>query len=271
MDYGITWSEFRPVASSLEKKVENAQLILRQAYTASHTSKKKDTMFRSRIHGRLLENYERRICTELCGRRANGTERCFAMAAQKKCCASMGRGYATTTTGTSSRISQSAAKAVNKPPPGSASSTRISGTSSTMTAATAVAAEGSSSATALRTAEARESALRAARMRRQAQKQDREEEAAKKREEEREYRKKYNTAARKWVSSIIALPIFLVTSYYLFDRREFLLPCCWNGIGREEWFILTLWDSGVGEAAEEFGKDTGGEGVRVCDGVFECF
>lgn len=55
-------------------------------------------------------------------------------------------------------------------------------------------------------------------MRRQAQKQDREEAAAKKREEERAYRKKYNTAARKWVSSIIALPIFFVTSYYLFDR-----------------------------------------------------
>ncbi|KAL7897097.1 hypothetical protein HDV63DRAFT_405827 [Trichoderma sp. SZMC 28014] len=166
-------------------------------------------MFRSRIHGRLLEHYERRLCTELCGRRANGTERCFATAAQKKC-ASTGRGYATTTT--SSRMSQSAAKAMNKPPPGS---TAASGTS---TPTTTAAAEGPSSAAALRTAEARESALRAARMRRQAQKQDREEEAAKKREEEREYKRKYNTAARKWVSSIIALPIFFVTSYYLFDR-----------------------------------------------------
>lgn len=220
MDYGITWSEFRPVASSqLAKK-----LIMRSSTSSKHTAlhlaqKKKDTMFRSRIHGRLLEHYERRICAEHCGRRANGTERCFAMAAQKKC-ASMGRGYATTTT--TSRISQSAAKAINKPPPGSAaasaSSTSISGTSSTTTTA---AAEGPSSAAALRTAEARESALRAARMRRQAQKQDREEEAAKKREEEREYKRKYNTAARKWVSSIIALPIFFVTSYYLFDRRMF--------------------------------------------------
>jgi hypothetical protein len=72
-------------------------------------------------------------------------------------------------------------------------------------------------------------------MRRQAQKQDREEEAAKKREEEREYRKKYNTAARKWVSSIIALPIFLVTSYYLFDRCEFFASLLleWNCFERE--------------------------------------
>jgi hypothetical protein len=70
-------------------------------------------------------------------------------------------------------------------------------------------------------------------MRRQAQKQDREEEAAKKREEEKEYKRKYNTAARKWVSSIIALPIFFVTSYYLFDRRMFSLPAVfdWNGLG----------------------------------------
>ncbi|KAL6888060.1 hypothetical protein GGI43DRAFT_417002 [Trichoderma evansii] len=173
-------------------------------------------MFRSRINGRLLQSYERRICTEHCGRRTNGTERCFVIAAQS-CNASMSRGYATTTA--SSKVSQSAAKALNKPAPGSTSSARVSGTSSTTTAAAAT-AEGSSpsAAAALRTAEARESALRAARMRRQAQKKDREEEAEKKREEEREYKKKYNTAARKWVSSIIALPIFFVTSYYLFDR-----------------------------------------------------
>ncbi|PTB37702.1 hypothetical protein M441DRAFT_82790 [Trichoderma asperellum CBS 433.97] len=172
-------------------------------------------MFRSRINGRLLQHYERRICTEYCGRRPNGTERCFAKA--QSCCASTGRGYATTPA--SSKMSQSAAKAINKPPPGSVSSARVSSTSSTTAAATATAeASSPSAAAALRTAEARESALRAARMRRQAQKQDREAEAAKKREEEREYKKKYNTAARKWVSSIIALPIFFVTSYYLFDR-----------------------------------------------------
>lgn len=47
-------------------------------------------------------------------------------------------------------------------------------------------------------------------------------EEAKKQLAKKEYQKRYNSAARKWVSSIIALPILLVTSYYLFDRREFL-------------------------------------------------
>ncbi|PNY18345.1 Uncharacterized protein TCAP_07541 [Tolypocladium capitatum] len=71
---------------------------------------------------------------------------------------------------------------------------------------------------AMRTAEARESALRAARMRRQAEREDRQSEEAKKRLESEKYQKRYKTAARKWVSSLIALPILLVTSYYLFDR-----------------------------------------------------
>lgn len=35
--------------------------------------------------------------------------------------------------------------------------------------------------------------------------------------------------------------------------------------------ILTLWDSGVGEEAEEFGRVPGGEEVRVFEGVFEVF
>lgn len=61
-------------------------------------------------------------------------------------------------------------------------------------------------------------------MRRLAQQQDREAEAARQRDEKRAYKKRYDRAARKWVSTIIALPILLVTSYYLFDRREFLLP-----------------------------------------------
>ncbi|KAG6001969.1 hypothetical protein E4U21_003605, partial [Claviceps maximensis] len=34
----------------------------------------------------------------------------------------------------------------------------------------------------------------------------------------KDYQKRYNTAARKWVSTMIALPILIVTSYYLFDR-----------------------------------------------------
>ncbi|KAM0262101.1 hypothetical protein ACHAQJ_001842 [Trichoderma viride] len=116
-------------------------------------------------------------------------------------------------------MSQTASRAVNRPAPGSTSPARIiSGTSSTTTATTTVEGSPSSSAAALRTAEARESALRAARMRRLAQRQDREAEEAKKQEAKKEYKKRYNVAARKWVSTIIALPILLVTSYYLFDR-----------------------------------------------------
>ncbi|KAJ6438723.1 Aminotransferase class-III [Purpureocillium lavendulum] len=72
----------------------------------------------------------------------------------------------------------------------------------------------------VRTAEAREAALRAARMMRVSEKEERDNEDAQRRREHEEYRKRYKTAARKWVSSIIALPIMLVTSYYLFDRRE---------------------------------------------------
>ncbi|KZL70301.1 hypothetical protein CT0861_10963, partial [Colletotrichum tofieldiae] len=34
----------------------------------------------------------------------------------------------------------------------------------------------------------------------------------------KEYRKAYGTAARKWTSAMVAMPILLVTSYYLFDR-----------------------------------------------------
>ncbi|KAI5458214.1 hypothetical protein BGZ63DRAFT_407506 [Mariannaea sp. PMI_226] len=71
---------------------------------------------------------------------------------------------------------------------------------------------------AIRTAEARESALRAARLRRAHQRQEEALEEKKRTEAKKEYTKRYNTAARKWVSGIIALPIFFVTSYYLFDR-----------------------------------------------------
>ncbi|KAL2676590.1 hypothetical protein Neosp_010354 [[Neocosmospora] mangrovei] len=37
-------------------------------------------------------------------------------------------------------------------------------------------------------------------------------------EKNKEFQKRYKSAARKWTASIIALPILLVTSYYLFDR-----------------------------------------------------
>ena len=35
----------------------------------------------------------------------------------------------------------------------------------------------------------------------------------------KENSREYKSAARKWVASIIALPIFIVTSYFLYDRR----------------------------------------------------
>ncbi|KAL7939251.1 hypothetical protein V8C35DRAFT_286151 [Trichoderma chlorosporum] len=169
-------------------------------------------MFRLRIRSRLLERYERQVCEKLCRRAANGSERSLALAHVSA------RGYATSKTSTNANAS----RAVNKPAPGTISSPRISSSSTTTKTAassTAAAEAGTAgSSAALRTAEARDSALRAARMRRLAQQQDRLAEEAKKKEEKREYKKRYNTAARKWVSTIIALPIMLVTSYYLFDR-----------------------------------------------------
>ncbi|KAK4071621.1 uncharacterized protein Triagg1_5859 [Trichoderma aggressivum f. europaeum] len=170
-------------------------------------------MFRSRIRSRLLERYERQVCEKLCRRTTNGSERSFVLPHAST------RGYAT---GKGS-ASADASRAVNKAAPGSASSLRISSTTTTgievgTGTGTGTGAGAASSAAALRTAEARDSALRAARMRRLAQQQDRLEEEAKKKEAKREYKRRYDTAARKWVSTIIALPILLVTSYYLFDR-----------------------------------------------------
>ncbi|EHK19297.1 uncharacterized protein TRIVIDRAFT_69293 [Trichoderma virens Gv29-8] len=165
-------------------------------------------MFRSRVRSRLLERYERQVCEKLCRQTANGCERSFASAQAST------RNYATGKT----VANANASRAVNKPAPGSTSSPRISSTTTTTTSAAA--ATKAAEAGALRTAEARDSALRAARMRRLAQQQDRLAEETKKKEEKREYKKRYDVAARKWVSTIIALPIFLVTSYYLFDRRE---------------------------------------------------
>ncbi|KAI8256146.1 hypothetical protein K4K58_005097 [Colletotrichum sp. SAR11_239] len=34
----------------------------------------------------------------------------------------------------------------------------------------------------------------------------------------KEYRKAYGSAARKWTATMVAMPILLVTSYFLFDR-----------------------------------------------------
>lgn len=35
----------------------------------------------------------------------------------------------------------------------------------------------------------------------------------------------YKQAERKWISTMIALPILLVTSYLLFDRCEYIEAC----------------------------------------------
>ena len=47
------------------------------------------------------------------------------------------------------------------------------------------------------------------------------------REEKRDmqYERDYKRATRKWISTMIALPIAIVTSYYLFDRRKNTLAC----------------------------------------------
>ncbi|KAL7944898.1 hypothetical protein V8C42DRAFT_324037 [Trichoderma barbatum] len=168
-------------------------------------------MFRSRIRSRLLQRYERQLCEKLCRQTANGSELCSALPQ-----VSWTRGYATGKALTNANATTS--KAANKPAPGSTSPPRIASTTTTATAAAASTAAATGASAAFRTAEARDSALRAARMRRLAQQQDRLAEEAKKTEEKREYKKRYNVAARKWVSTIIALPILLVTSYYLFDR-----------------------------------------------------
>lgn len=118
---------------------------------------------------------------------------------------------------TAPRAAGTAAAAASAPP---GSPIPTIATSASPNAATAAGGSGSISA-GMRTAEAREAALRAARLRRLAQTQDREAEAAKSADEKKAYQKKYKSAARKWVSTIIALPIFFVTSYYLFDRCEF--------------------------------------------------
>lgn len=62
----------------------------------------------------------------------------------------------------------------------------------------------------------REAAIRAVKHRRAIETATK---ASEKEVDQKDYQKRYNTAARKWVSTMIALPILFVTSYYLFDRR----------------------------------------------------
>ncbi|KAM3513483.1 hypothetical protein MY11210_002871 [Beauveria gryllotalpidicola] len=45
-----------------------------------------------------------------------------------------------------------------------------------------------------------------------------EKEASRPAETADEYKTRYKSAARRWTTTVIALPILLVTSYYLFDR-----------------------------------------------------
>ncbi|KAL6887505.1 hypothetical protein HDV57DRAFT_488985 [Trichoderma longibrachiatum] len=154
-------------------------------------------MFRPRIRNRLLQRYESQLSRQIMTRRGFSTNR------------SLHKGF---------------------PPPSSAPSSpapRITSTSAATTTTTttttgsppSLAGQGKEAdGEALRTAEMRESALRAARLRRAAQRQDRRAEEARAAEERREYKRRYDGAARRWVSTIIALPILLVTSYYLFDR-----------------------------------------------------
>lgn len=82
---------------------------------------------------------------------------------------------------------------------------------------------------------------------------------------DKDYKKRYNTAARKWVSTIIAIPIMLVTSYYLFDR------CRCTSIGNQ---IVELSKySGVEERAEEMGTKSRGAGERegvIYGTVYNC-
>lgn len=110
-------------------------------------------------------------------------------------------------------------------------------TSSTPSAARAAPAPASTTQTpspttdAVRAAEQREMQLRWARIRRQDERKQQMEEEERKKQAKREYQEKYNTKARKWTSSIIALPILLVTTYYLVDRCEYRLI-------RERWLTL---------------------------------
>lgn len=72
-------------------------------------------------------------------------------------------------------------------------------------------------ASAVAAAAAREAKLRIARLRRE----DRERKEAEEKESKEKYKDKYKGMARRWVAGIIATPVLLVTSYYLFDRCKF--------------------------------------------------
>lgn len=97
---------------------------------------------------------------------------------------------------------------------------------------------------AMRAAEVRDAGLRAARLRRAAQKKEQVVEEERERGRRREWQTRYNSTARKWTLGMIATPIALVTSYYLFDRCEFL-PFFSLGFFISFWLIWLY--SGFGE------------------------
>ncbi|KAL6876899.1 hypothetical protein J3F83DRAFT_426821 [Trichoderma novae-zelandiae] len=178
-------------------------------------------MFSPRIRSRLLERYQgqlfRRVAVGSGAGSGSGVQHMV-----------MRRGYATgkgsldkapvnvspSSPSPSARITAT----TTTPSTSSTASSTSTGPSKTGAAGGHQQQQDAAAAAALRTAEQRESALRAARLRRLAQHQDRLAEEAKAREARRAYKRRYDGAARKWVSTIIALPILLVTSYYLFDR-----------------------------------------------------
>lgn len=59
-----------------------------------------------------------------------------------------------------------------------------------------------------------------------------------------DYQKRYNAAARRWISTIVALPVFIVLSYHLYNRREFWGPhlqkssCVRKMITKASWAVV---------------------------------
>lgn len=70
-----------------------------------------------------------------------------------------------------------------------------------------------------------------------------------------EYKARYKSAARRWTATVIALPILLVTSYYLFDRcTEFLIVFLCEERSQFPFGFLcaNMGDSGSGACAQGF-------------------
>jgi hypothetical protein len=132
----------------------------------------------------------------------------------------------TTGLGVPSKSPSSSPRATTASTSPGATTTRVSpplggNNTSTSTISQASAAQGdaaAAAAAAVRAAAAREAKLRAARDRRI----DRTAEEEAKKAGEAAYKKRYRGAAWRWTRTMIALPVLLVTSWYLFDRCEYL-------------------------------------------------